>query len=265
MSVTVHDVGAGRQRSPHQRLVVAATVVATLGAIVLPAVTAGSGPAGRKVVVDPGPALTLAARRVLKEVPGAFETGGDVVVPASTDPDTRWAGALGPELIAGPVVPLGVHGLAEPGYLPTADRPPAWRERIGTKDHVYDDVGGVSFACTRWPGLTGCTGSLLMEHAGRRYLFRSGLHLSQRPGVVTTLLVLDDGLPRDLVLGGAPPGTARVMVTLAGGGREVGAHTTAPGAVRGMTLWWVTVADPMSEMTFFDREGAVLARSSRGG
>ena len=252
MSVTVHDA----RRSRRQRWVVAATVLATMSAIVLPAVTAGFGPAGRKVVVDPSPVLTLAARRVLKEVPGAFETGGDVVVPASTDPDTRWGGALGPELIAGPVVPLGVHGLAEPGYLPTTEGRPAWRERIGTKDRVYDDVGAVSFACTRWPGLAGCTGSLLMEHAGRRYLFRSGLHLWQRPGVVTSLLVLDEGLPRDLVLGGAPPDTARVVVTLAGGGREVGAHTTAPGAVHGLTLWWVTVADPVAVVTFFDREGA---------
>lgn len=264
MRVSVHDVGAGRRRSPHQRWVVAAAVAATLGVIGLPAVTAGSDPSGRKVVVDTGPALTSAARRVLEEVPGAFETGGDVVLPAATDPDTRWGRALSPDLIASPVVALGVHGLAEPGFLPTTSRPPAWRERVGTKDRVYDDVGALSFACTRWPGLTGCTGSLLMEHAGRRYLFRSGLHLWPRPDVVTTLLVLD-GPPRDLVLGGAPPGTARVVVTLAGGAREVGAHTTPPGALHGMTVWWLTVADPVSVVTFFDRKGAVLARSSRGG
>ncbi len=264
MSVTVHDVAAVRRRGPHQRMAVAATVVATLGVIALPAGMAGSGPAGRTVAVDIGPVLTPAARRVLKEAPGAFETRGLVVLPASTSPDTLWTGALSPDLIMGPVVALGVHGLAEPGYLPSIGTAPAWLRRIGTKDQVYDDVGDLSFACTRWPGVADCTGTLLVGHAGQRYIFRSGLHLRQAPGEVSTLLVLDDGLPRDLVLGGAPPNTARVMVTLPGEGRQIEARTTAPGTVQGVTVWWVTVTEPVSAVTFLDRDGAVLARSSLG-
>ena len=263
MSVTVHDVAAARRRSPHQRMVLAATVVATLGVIALPAGMAGSGPAGRTIAVDIGPAPTPAARRVLKEVPGAFETRGLVVVPAATDPETRWTGALSSDLVVGPVVALGVRGLAEPGYLPSTARVPAWLRRLGTKDQVYDDVGDLSFACTRWPGVADCTGTLLLGHAGRHYIFRSGLHFWRAPGEATTLLVLDDGVPRNLVIGGAPPGTARVLVALPGS-REVEARTSAPGPVHGVTVWWVAVAEPLSAVTFLDRDGAVLARSSLG-
>lgn len=265
MSVTAHDVAAVRRRSPHQRLVVAAAAVATTAVIAGPALTLGPRPAGRSVPVDDGPVLTAAARRVLEHVPGAFETGGDVVVPAVGSPYILWTGALSPDLVVGPVIALGVRGLAEPGYLPSGGKAPAWLQRIGTEDQVYDDVGELSFACTRWPGVARCTGTLLMKHAGQRYIFRSGLHLAPSPDKLTTFPVLDDGLPRDLVIGAAPKAAARVKVSLAGQHHELQARTSAPGAVRGTTLWWVPVAAPVSAVTFLDRDGAVLARSSFGG
>ncbi|MGE5718694.1 MAG: hypothetical protein ACM3XQ_02330 [Nocardioidaceae bacterium] len=263
-SVAIEDSAELRPPSRHDRLVIVASVVATVAAIAVPAVTAGTDEPAR-TVVGPGPDLTAAAHRVLKQAPGAFETAGNVILPAFADPDRVWTGALGPGRIMGPTVPLAVHGLAEPGYLPPAGTRPAWLVGVGTKDHVYDDVGALSFACTRWPGVHGCTGTLLMEHAGQRYIFRSGLHLAQRPDGVSSFPVLAGSQPTNLVLGGAPPDTARVVVTRAHG-RPLRGHVAASSrSERATSVWWVTVNEPVSDVTMFDRDGNVLARPSLGG
>lgn len=258
MSVTVHGAG-GAEHSPHPRLVVAAAVVAMLAVVAGPAL--GLGGVGRWVHVDRGPALTPIAKRVLDQVPGAFETGGIVVVPAAGNPDILWTGALTPDLIAGPIVDLGVSGLAEPGYLPSGGTAPAWLAKVGTADQVYDDVGNLWFACTRWPGSKSCKGTLLVENAGQRYIFRSGLDLAPSPREVSSFRVLDLGRPRDLVLGGAPPDASRVMVRLAGG-RWVEAQISDPGAIDGVTLWWVSVGAPVTDIRFLDAGGGVLATSA---
>ena len=262
MSGTVHDAAGRAEPSRHPRLVVAAAVVAMLAVIAGPALVAGPGGAGRWVHVERGPALTPIARRVLDKVPGAFETGGLFVVPTAGNPDILWTGALTPDLIAGPIVDLGVSGLAEPGYLPSGGRTPAWLAKVGTADQVYDGVGNLWFACTRWPGAQDCKGTLLIEHAGQRYIFRSGLDLTPSPREVSSFRVLDLGRPRDLVLGGAPPDASRVTVRLASG-RRVEASTSAPGAINGVTLWWVSVAAPVTDVRFLGADGGVLATSSR--
>lgn len=262
MSVTVHDARGAAEHSRHQRLVVVAAVVATLAVIAGPALAAALGVVGHGGR-DRDPTLTTAAQRVLEKAPGAFETGGIVVIPASANRGILWTGAISPDLVVAPVIDLGVRGLAQPGYLPSGGKVPGWLANVGTADQVYDDVGNLTFACTRWPGVANCKGTLLIEHAGERYIFRSGLDLVQSPPTISTFLVLDEGRPRELVLGGAPPRAARVVVTLADGVHTVEAHATAAGAVDGATLWWVSVTDPISAVTFLGADGAVLAKTTQ--
>lgn len=258
MSVAAHDGVRSAERERHQRLVIAAAVVATLAVIAGPMLAGALGLHGRPAPFD---ALTPDARRVLKELPGAFETAGLVVVPAATDPNLLWTGPISPDQVDDPVVSLGVDGLAEHGDMHLQETAPAWLRQVGAEDLVFEDVGNLSFACTRWPGAQTCSGTLLMEHLGERYILRSGLGLPRSPGEVSSFQVLDDGLPSELVLGGAPPEVRSVEVTMVGGGRVLAARTTAPGAVGGTTLWWASVPAPVAVVTFLDARGQVLARS----
>ena len=247
MSVAAHDAVSPAERGRHQRLVIAGPMLAALGL------------GGHRAPVD---ALTPDARRVLKELPGAFVTGGLVVVPAATDPNLLWTGPISPGLVEDPVVSLGVDGLAEHGDLHLQETAPAWLRQVGSEDLVFEDVGNLSFACTRWPGAHVCTGTLLIEHLGERYILRSGLDLRRSPGDVSSFRVLDNGLPSELVLGGAPPEVRSVAVTMtAGGSHVVEARTSAPGAVGGTTLWWASVPAPVATVTFFDARGQVISRS----
>ena len=167
MSVAVHDPVEyvdrdEAEQARHPRAVVWSAAAATLAVITGPLLAAALGFVER---VDPdGVTLSSTAQRVLEEVPGAFETGGLVVVPAATDPGVAWTGIVTLDRVDGAPVDLGVSGLAEYGYLPSSGTAPAWLSGVAPTDRVFSDVGPLSFACMRWPGAEKCTGTLLMEY-----------------------------------------------------------------------------------------------------
>lgn len=253
--------GEARERARHQRHVVLAAVLATLVVILAPALAGRLGLADR--VVDGGPEaqLTPAALRVLEEAPGAYPIRGMVVVPAETDPDVVWTGAIRVERVDGSVVDLGVHGLAPYGALPSREPDRGWAAGLTEQDRVFHDVGPLGWACTSWPGATDCTGTLLTVHDGEHYILRSGLDLLDPPDRRVTFSVLDGGVPVDLVIGAAPAGTSTVTVTLAGAERlrDVRARTSAEGAAGGVTVWWLTVSEPVAAVEFRDRAGRELS------
>lgn len=252
------DPGLRRaDRDPrHERLVVAAAVVATLAVLAGPLLI---GFVGRFGPVEDELLLTPPAQRVLDELPGAFETDGVVVVPAGTDPALAWFEEVPADRVDGAVIELGVHGLADYGYLPLRDSAPAWLGSIASTDGVYSDSGPLSFACTRFVGAEECTGTLMMQREGRRFVFRSGIGLDELAEQPRVFRALDVSGPAQLVVGVAPPGTAWVEVWLAGEAHQrVTAHLSDPGAVAGATLWWTTVASAVDGVTFLDPEERVL-------
>lgn len=250
--------------SQRQRLVVVSAVIATLVVIGGPLV-AGllSGGLSRG---DGNSALTPMAERVLRSMPGAFLTGDLVVVPTAANPSTAWTNVVAPELIDGDVVQLDVRGLADIGYLPSRGTAPGWLSDVTAQDRVFLDVGNLSFACTRWPGADACTGSLLMEHDQALYLFHSGLSIVGSPDEVRSFQVLDLGHPTTMALGVLPYGASAAMVTFRGGGdRGVPARTSAPGAVGGATLWWVSAPAAAESVRFLDADGHVLGEADPTG
>ena len=237
-------------RAPHQRRDVIAAVVATLAVIAGPLIAAGLGAAGRFAPVEEESVLTPTAQRVLEELPGAYASRGLVVVPAATDPGVAWNGVPA-EAVEGEVVNLEVRGLAEYGYLPSAGSAPAWLSKVSPRDRVFSDVGDLYFACTLWAGADACAGSLLMEHEGELFLFRAGLRLLGSPDEVRTFRVLDGGLPTDLALGRTPVGATGATVTLEDG-QQMRASVSAPDAVGGATVWWVSTTEPVAAVKFVD-------------
>ncbi len=259
--------GDRRQAAPHQRLVLAAVVVATLSMIAWPLLGAVLGLGGRLGGLTTDEALlTPTARRVLDELPGAYTVGGMVVVPDMSASGSEWANAVPPDLVDGAMVDLGVRGLAAPSYLPSRGAAPSWLSEVGTGDKVFKDVGNLSFACTRWPGAERCTGSLLVEHGDEHFYYQSGLSLVDSPEQVRTLRVLDLGVPTNLVMGVLPQGATFAAAAVDGesGPRQLPVNVSAPGAVGGATLWWVSARSPVESVMFLDDHDRVLGRVTPG-
>ncbi len=243
------------ERGSNRRAVVAAPVLATLAVILGPLAGAGLGSLSGQGE-DQG-ALTPVARRVLDQAPGAYVTGGMVVVPAGVG--TVWTNNVPADRVDGAVVQLGVHGLARPGYLSYDGRAPSWLSTVQDGDPVFVDVGDLTFACTRWPGAPGCTGSLLMAHDEEQFIFRSGLGL-HTPERVQTFSALETGLPTNLALGTMPEGAVSATVSLEGRGwsDRFLASVSEPGAVGGATLWWVSAPADVRLVTFLDGHNQVI-------
>lgn len=244
--------------SPRQRLVVVSAVIATLAVIAGPLV---AGALGGGLTRGGGSALTPMAEQVLESVPGSYQTEDMVVVPSSVNLGTAWANDVAPDAVDGDVVELDVRGLADLDYLPTTGEAPDWVSEVSAEDRVLMDVGNLSFACTRWAGADACTGALLMEHEGEKYLFHSGLGVVGSPDEVRSFRVLDLGRPTTLALGVLPFGaTSAVVKFRVGGGTGVPARTSAPGAVGGATLWWLSAPSSIESVGFLDADGQLLER-----
>lgn len=244
------------------RVPVLAGALATLVVIVVPYAASGGprdDPARDADAVD----LPFAAQRVLDEFPAAFETAGLVVVPASTDPGVVWTGPVGSERVAGELVELGVSGLVDHGYLPSSGNVPPWAVELEPADRVLSDTGPLSFACTRWPGASTCSGSLLARFESSHYIVRSGLDVPADPDAVLRFPVLDLGEPATLTLGAVRPGTARVE--LQGASDRVVAWMSEPGAIAGETLWWAVSDEAPQVLRAFDSEGELLGSVDLGG
>lgn len=251
--------------SLRERVTIAAAAAATLAVIVGPPLGAGIADARRDSGSrSPGIALSERAERALIELPFAYRLGDSVVVPAATDFSVSWSGAVMHERIVGHAIPLGVRGLADYGYLSSSALAPEWTENLTAEDRVLADVGPLSFACTRWPGEEDCAASLLMQHDGNYYFFRSGIgsagFLAEgSPMEVFTFSVLGRDGPDQLILGGlGGTDTAEVRLTL-----RNGATVTAwasDSAVRGATVWWATVPSPVASIAAYDEHGRVLDR-----
>jgi hypothetical protein len=243
-------------RGPNRRVVVAAAVLATLAVILGPLAGAGlgslSGPG-----VDRDSSLTPVARQVLRETDGAYAVQGMVVVPPTVG--TVWTNSVPRERVDGQVVQLGVQGLARPAYLPYESTAPAWLSTVRDDDQVFVDVGALAFACTRWPGASGCTGSLLMTHNDEQFIFRAGLGL-ETPEEVQTFSALETGLPTTLALGTMPEGAVSATVSLEGRGwsDRFLASMSEPGGVGGATLWWVSAPADVRLVTFLDGHNQVI-------
>ncbi|HSE09714.1 MAG TPA: hypothetical protein VLB29_13705 [Nocardioidaceae bacterium] len=255
------DDAGESERAVHPRRVVVAAAVATLAVITGPLTAALLGFVDR-VPVEEDSGLTPLAERVLDELPGAYESDGHVVVPAGTDPGVAWTGDVPPGRVDGWLVELGVNGLAPYGYLPAHGATPSWLFDVGPADQVYSDVGPLSFACMRWPGLAECSGALLMEHDGAQYVFRSGLGVEVLRDQVLSYRALEGGLPTQLVLGALPPGAVGAMVNFADDGGQIAARLSAPRGAGGETIWWLSVIDPVESVAFVDSDNDVVAEVS---
>lgn len=258
MSVLVQD------RTPHARRewrIIAAAAAATLSIVLAPlaaAMLSGDGPG---VLVEEEP-LPEAAQRVLAEMPDAVQIGGMVVIPAATDPFVSWPGVVDGDRIDGEVVNLGVRGLAEYGYLPSAVSTPEWLKSLEPSDNVYSEVGPLSFACTQWPGSDECRGAVLAEHNGSLHTFRFGIGSPDSPQKVARVSGIGSGGRRDVWFGWLPQGAGSVWVTIVGhqGVRELPARTSDPGVLAGESAWWVVSSDPVSAVSFRNAQGEVLER-----
>lgn len=250
------DPESSVERGSNRRAVVAAAVLATLAVILGPLVAAGLGAVGGPGE-DRSSTLTPVARHVLAETFGAYTTDGLVVVPTAIG--TVWTNAVPAERVDGKVVDLGVRGLARPGYLSYDGTAPAWLSEVQDEDRVFIDVGELAFACTRFPGASGCTGSLLMQHAGQHFIFRAGLALDS-PEEVHTFPVLEMGLPTNLALGVMPDGAVSATASVEGRGwsNRFLVSTSEPGAVDGATLWWLSAPAEVREVTFLNGHNQVI-------
>lgn len=250
--------------SRHDRTVVAMTVLAVLLAVGGPTLAArweGGLPHGPVERLE----LTDNARRVLAEVPGAYEDAGVVVVPAATDPYVAWTGSVTEDRIVGEVVELGVRGITRYGTLPPVAAPD-WLFDVGVVDAVISDVGDLSFACVQPAGETGCTGTLLTRHIGQWFAFGKGLGA---PGESRTPLRLaglgEDGFV-ELLVGWLPSGAVAVSADLVvDGAPDLPGRTTAAGSASGPGLWWVVSPDPVAEVVFLDEHGEVVAERAVDG
>lgn len=258
MSVLVHDPTPHARR---ERSIIAAAVAATLAIVLAPLAGAMLSTDGPVLLVEEEP-LPEAAQRVLTEMPDAVRIGGMVVVPAATDPYVSWSGAVGADRIDGEAVSLGVRGIAEYGYLPSAASTPEWLTSLAPSDNVYSEVGPLSFACTRWPGASDCRGAVLAEKDGNLHVLRSGIGSPDSPQKVARVNGIGSGGRRDVWFGWLPRDAGSVWVTIVGhqGVKELPARTSDPGALAGESAWWVVSSDPVSAVSFRDADGEVLER-----
>lgn len=268
MSVAVHGhrgLADRIGRDAHERLVVLTSVLATLLVISLPGILGGLGMVSGISLEDEDVRLSDAAQRVLDEIPGAYPTGGMVVVPAATDPHVVWIGPIADENLTGREVDLGVRGLVPFGTLPTRGEVPPWRTEIEPADRVYSDVGSLHFACAPTPSGGACRGAVLLQHGDRWHPLRADLG---NPGAasVTRVSVLGSGGEAGLWLGWAPPGAATAWATIVGHQyiRDVPAQTSDTEAGRHGTMWWLRSSEPVSAVTFKDARGRVVARVTVG-
>lgn len=262
LGVSVVD-GFATDRPRHDRLVVTLTVLAVLLVIGLPGVlarwdwpTTGLGPGE---VAGP----TQAARRVLAELPGAYQAHGLVVVPAATDPYTTLAGVTQEDRVTGQVVGLGVHAVT-PYVQPAAADAPDWLTALGAVDAVVSDLGELSFACLRPPGSDRCVGSFVVEH--RDHLFVVGRPIGDHTSTATARFtgLSTDGLVTVLV-GWLPP--AATSVTAEDYGRDGGeiAVSTAEITPDGAGIWWLASFGAITTVEFRDRTGASVSHRTLGG
>lgn len=250
--------------SRHDRTVVAMTVLAVLLAVGGPTLAArweGGLPHGPVERVD----LTDNARRVLAEVPGAYEDAGVVVVPAATDPYVAWTGSVTEDRIVGEVVELGVRGITRYGSLPPVAAPD-WLFDVGVVDAVISDVGDLSFACVQPIGETDCSGTLLTRHIGQWFAFGKGLGAPGESGTSLRLTGLGEDGFVELLLGWLPSGAVAASADLVvDGAPDVPARTAAAGSVSGPALWWLVSPDAVGEVVFLDEHGAAVAEQAVDG
>lgn len=184
--------------------VVLATVLATLAIAAGPSVVSSLDQAGQEQ------RLTPTGQRVLAEVPGAFATDGSVVVPAAGDDTRSWTTVLVPARLQRAPSGLGVRALVAYAELPLRPDAPVWLSAITPADRVYSDVGPVYGACvTVLRGQDVCSGSLLVEHAGRWRILRYGLvvhDLETLEGRLQGLRRDDRGRPVRVILSASPEG-----------------------------------------------------------
>lgn len=253
------------RRDAHERLVVVAAVLATLTVIAAPGIVGALGLAGGTSPHVEEVRLSGNAQRVLDELPGAYATGGLVVVPATTDPHVVWIGPIADASIDGRVVDLGVRGLVPFGTLPTRGSAPAWRYQLEPADRVFTETGPLHFGCA--PSATGgtCRGTVLMRHGDRWYALdaRTG---SPGAATATKVSVLGAGGEAGMWFGWVPERAATAWATVVGDQyiHDVPAHTSQTDAVGGAVMWWLRSVEPVSAVTFKDARGRVLERTAVG-
>lgn len=251
---------------PQDRLVVAAAVLATLAAILAPAV-AGTvlGGAGRPDGPRPDPVLLLTerAQRALTELPYAYQVGRAVIVPVTVGDQVHWGGEVTQDRIEGMALPLGARGLVDYGQV----APPhlgASASGLGVEDSVLADMGPLFFACTRWPGEDDCSAALLLQHDEGYYFHRSGLGSDRflQPGAPMEMLVFEvlaSGGVERLVLGGVHGTTVEDVQLVLGHRRKVSAWTSTDHAIPGATVWWATVEELPVRVEARDGSGSLVA------
>lgn len=243
----------------HERLTVAAAAIATLAVIAGPQV--GGALAGRLVVDEARSyardSLTVRARRALDGLPGAYQVGTSVVVPAAADPAVPPGDLIDVDQAVGELVPLGVDGL-EPYVDVRAGRLPAWLEQLSDDEHVYAAMGPLVAGCLVEAGTDTCALGLFVrdfqEYTVLKRRLGSRAFLNPGSGPETFRVDVVGG---QLVIGGMPGGSDRLEVRI-----ETRAGDTVPGTTNvdvapGNTIWWAKVeADPV-ELTVRDDERLV--------
>jgi hypothetical protein len=246
--------GTSTRRSRHEPAVLLATVLGVASLLAWPVLAALLG-AGAVPQPDHD-GLSRLARLAQQRLPGAYVLDGRVVVPAVVDPHVAELPRVSADDVVGERVHLTANGLLPYGSLPTR-RLPRWLVGVSASDRVFHDAGYLSLACVRPKRGEPCHAALLTEVRGFVHLVAWRPTLL-RPRGLAWVVVLRHGVPAELVLGTAPPQTARVTGVAA----DPRLHRTmvdvsAPGAIGGHTVWW-TSARPDQRVTYWDADGRLL-------
>jgi hypothetical protein len=266
----LHRLRRRGRRSRWTRRAALAGAVLTIAAVVATGISVLSPGSGRGasdvgVASDTG-ADTLSSyeRRVLREVPDAYAVGGVVVVPGPLDPNDEENHRFEDSELSAPIVPLGWHGYAQPGYVAsTTDYPRFMQGNEPKHTQVLADSGPASLSCVEWEGQKPCGVAVLIGNArvGRYYLYGLGSDRFLKPFHGMELF-LGDAFPgrqaRQSVIGGFDGAdTTRVVLTLTDGSTHeatVDAGRISPGD----TLFWGLVSGELAKVTAYDADGRVL-------
>lgn len=259
---------AGRRRRRGRRAAEGAAVLVTV--LALAGVWAALGPGGRGVTTVPASSpdhavtsISAYERRVLAEVPTAYEVDGTVVLPDRAEPGLGTS--LPPGVRLGDArVPLGQHGSVGPGYLMTSTEPKAFQENAPAGSQVVVDPGELWLGCLTRRDVAACEPAVMVRDTagGWRFLHGFGTERFLQPGAPMELFLDDDfgGRTWHQSLLGGLAGTSidRVVVTLVDGD-QVEATVDAGRTRAGATLFWARLPGAAAEVTAYAEDGRLVA------
>jgi hypothetical protein len=256
----------GRRRRTSARLRVVGATVAVLLVAAGAWSVAGRGGDAQLVPAVTRPhhvtGLTSYERTVLRDIPGAYEVDGTVVLPATAHAGEELRMRNASRLVGTPV-PLGFDGRAGPGYVPTKRTEKAYRDNAPKGSQVVVDPGPVWLACLAEKAKPCAPAVLVTADDGHKYfLFGIGTERFLQPGAPMELFLDDDYSDEtwhESLIGGIDGTTiSRVVVDLVDGSTAeatVDAGRLSPGN----TLFWARLPAMPREVKAYDASGELVA------